>query len=340
MITELILPHIRALTPYSTARDEFSGEASIYLDANENPFPSRVNRYPDPHHRAIKARLSELKRVTPEQLLIANGSDEAIDLLLRTTCAPGDPVITMPPTYGMYKVAAAGNNLRVRQVPLTPSFDPDLTGIAANRDAKLLFACSPNNPTGNQLSLKIIEEILTVFPGIVVVDEAYIDFAAGPSALELLGRYERLVVLQTLSKAWGLAGARLGYAIGHPELIAAISRLKAPYNVNSLTQEIVLERLAQSVAMKTEVSLIVEQRRIVERALRELPNVENVFPSEANFLLVRFSDGDAIFEFLKAHGVIVRNRGGEPGCERCLRVTIGTPQENEHLIKLLVEKRS
>lgn len=335
MIEKLIRPHITRLVPYSTARDEFAGVAQVYLDANENPFASDVNRYPDPHQSAVKARLSTLWGIPLPRLFIGNGSDEPIDLLVRAIAAPGDSVVTMPPTYGMYKVAAYTNDVRTIEVPLTEDFLPDVPAVASIRGATILFICSPNNPTGNQLSLDAIRELIEVFPGVVVVDEAYIDFATGKSAAALIDECDRIVVLRTLSKAWGLAGARLGVAIGDEQMIAALSKIKAPYNVNCLTQTRALEALSEPTRVKRQIRTILSERDRLRRELEEIPCVQRIYPSDANFLLVRFDRASDLFEYLKANGVIVRDRTRERGCDGCLRITVGTPAENTSLLDLL-----
>lgn len=335
MIEKLIRPHIANLTPYSTARDEFTGTAQVYLDANESPFASDVNRYPDPYQREVKDCLSKLWDVPTSRLFVGNGSDEAIDLLVRTLAAPGDFVVTMPPTYGMYKVAARTNDVRVCEVPLTAEFLPDLPSVESASEGKILFVCSPNNPTGNQLPLNIVRELLDMFPGVVVVDEAYIDFAGEDSAVKLLYECDRIVVLRTLSKAWGLAGARLGIAIGDERIIAALSKIKAPYNVNSLTQARVLEFLSKPNRIKEQVTEIVSERKRLADELATIPSVLRVYPSDANFLLVRFDRAAELFEHLKMNGIIVRDRSKEPGCRGCLRITVGTPSENTTLLKIV-----
>ncbi len=335
MIEKLIRPHIANLTPYSTARDEFTDTAQVYLDANENPFASDINRYPDPHQREVKACLSKLWDVPTSRLLVVNGSDEAIDLLVRTLAAPGDFVVTMPPTYGMYKVAARANDVRVCEVPLTAEFLPDIPSVESASEGKILFVCSPNNPTGNQLPLDIVRELLDKFPGVVVVDEAYVDFAAGDSAVKLLDECDRVVVLRTLSKAWGLAGARLGVAIGDERIIAALSKIKAPYNVNSLTQARVLESLSEPTRVKQQITEILSERKRLADELVTISSVKRIYPSDTNFLLVRFDRAAELFEYLKMNGVIVRDRSKEPRCCGCLRITIGTPSENTTLLNIV-----
>jgi histidinol-phosphate aminotransferase len=335
MITTLLRPHLRALTPYSTARDEFTGSARVYLDANENPFGHEaLNRYPDPHSRALKDRISQLKSIPAERIFIGNGSDEAIDLLIRAFVNPGEGVVITPPTYGMYRVATHVNAGRVIEAPLFPDFSLNHEAIsrATTEGGKLLFLCSPNNPTGNQFSLEDIQRVLEYFQGVVVVDEAYIDFASGPSACELLKDSPRLVVLQTLSKAWGMAAIRVGLAFGHPELIQALSRIKLPYNVNQLSQTAALARLAQDEAFDAQVKTILAERARVSAALTTYSCIQAVFPSEANFLLVKCVNAQGLFDSLKARGIIVRDRSRELHCDGCIRITIGTKEENDELL--------
>ena len=339
MVSKFIKPYIRALTPYSTARDEFTGVASIFLDANENPYPSAVNRYPDPHQRALKSRVGALNGIAVEEIFLGNGSDEAIDLLVRVVeCGAGGVTITSP-TYGMYKVAAANNGVAIIDAPLRDDFSLDLEALAlaSGSGSRLLFLCSPNNPTGREYGIDEIEGVLNVFEGIVVVDEAYIDFAEAPSVLELRTRYDRLVVLQTFSKAWGMAGIRLGAAFAAPEIISAMNKLKLPYNVSELTQRYALERLCEPERVEREVIEIRRERARLVRSLQSLPGVERVFPSGCNFLLVRVLNPKALFQLLRSKGIIVRDRSMEPGCEGCLRITIGTNEENVALLDALRE---
>ncbi|RMG58422.1 MAG: histidinol-phosphate transaminase [Bacteroidetes bacterium] len=341
-IEQLTRPHIRDLKPYSSARDEFAGQADIFLDANENSLGSATeeayNRYPDPLQRAIKAQLAPLKGVRPEQIFLGNGSDEPIDLLFRAFCEPKrDHVITMPPTYGMYQVSADLNQVKVVHVPLTDDFQINIAEVitALRPGTKLVFVCSPNNPSGNLMALASIELILQKAKGLVVVDEAYIDFAPEASLLPLLDRYPNLVVLQTFSKAWGLAGLRLGMAFAHPAVIGVLNKIKPPYNVNGLTQEKALEALA-AVAKKDAMvaTLLVERTRLAE-GLAALPIVGKVYPSDANFLLVRMDDARHRYQQLMGQGTIVRDRSRLALCEGCLRITVGTPAENDALLAQL-----
>lgn len=337
MVSNLFREHLKQIVPYSTARDEFPGAARVYLDANENPFEADLNRYPDPHARQLTEALASIKGVSPEQLFVGNGSDEAIDLLIRTVVNPGDGVVITPPTYGMYAVAARNHGAVVLSAPLSKDFSLDLEAIrlASHQGGKLLFLCSPNNPTGNQFSLAEIARVLDCFPGLVVVDEAYIDFASGPSAVSLLDGRERLVVLQTLSKAWGLAGARVGIALGAPALITLLRAIKLPYNVNTLSQRAALVRLQEVERFKEEVAVLVQQREWLTKTLSTLSGVLQVYPSQGNFLLVQIRGSSQVFEALRAEGVIVRDRSRELHCEECLRISIGTPEENELLVEAI-----
>ena len=339
MVERFIKAYIQKLVPYSTARDEFTGVASVYLDANENPYPTTVNRYPDPHQRELKARISELKGISPEKIFLGNGSDEAIDLLVRVVDTSRGGITITSPTYGMYKVAAANNGVGIIDAPLKSDFSLDLGTIRSARQngSSLLFLCSPNNPTGRQYSLAEIRDALEVFDAIVVVDEAYIDFSKEKSALSLLTECDRLVVLQTFSKAWGMAGIRLGVAFGAESLIASMNKLKLPYNVSELTQRYALERLREPQRMQEEVREICSERARVADSLRAMKGVLEVFPSQTNFLLVKVSEPRPAFEYLQGKGVIVRDRSRERGCEGCLRITIGTRDENTVLLQSLRE---
>ncbi len=339
MVNQFIKAYIQALVPYSTARDEFTGVASVYLDANENPYQTSVNRYPDPHQRQLKALISERKGVAVENIFLGNGSDEAIDLLVRVVDTLQGGVTITSPTYGMYKVAAANNGVAVVDAPLRPDFSLNLEAIrsASETGSRLLFLCSPNNPTGTQYTLGEIKSVMDAFAGLVVVDEAYIDFAQAPSALTLLGEYDRLVVLQTFSKAWGMAGIRLGMAFGAKVVIDSMNKLKLPYNVSELTQRYALERLAEPARMESEVREILSERARVASELRRLNGVVEVFPSETNFVLVKVTQARRAFEYLQGKGVIVRDRSKERGCDGCLRITIGTPAENNAVLEGLRE---
>jgi histidinol-phosphate aminotransferase len=335
----LLRHNIKKLVPYSSARDEFKGEASVLLDANENafgsPYSKNYNRYPDPLQQQLKTKLHQIKGVPPENIFLGNGSDEAIDILFRAFCEPGqDNVILVPPTYGMYEVSANINNVAYRKVNLTADYQLDLDGIAAAIDVntKLIFLCSPNNPTGNSIRRQDIETILVNFDGIVVVDEAYINYAKQPSFSKDLPEFPNLVVLQTLSKAWGLAALRLGMAFASQDIIAIFNKIKPPYNINQATQEIVLEALDRVDVVNEWIKETVTEREKLATSLRELPQVEHITPSDANFILVRLEQPRALYTFLVERGIIVRDRSKVELCEGCLRLTIGTAEENKALL--------
>lgn len=340
MIQHLVRPNIQRLTPYASARSEFKGQADVFLDANESPYETGYNRYPDPLQHALKAKISQLKDVAAEHIFLGNGSDEAIDLLLRIFCEPGeDHVVILPPTYGMYKVSAEIANVAVREIPLKPGlFQPDVSAILAQADAhsKLLFLCSPNNPTGNSFSPELVRELLAGFPGIVVVDEAYIDFSAQQSATRWLGEFTNLVVMQTFSKAWGLAGIRLGMAFASEEIIGYFNKVKPPYNVNQLTQETALKALNDKARKGQQVQQVLGQRALLQQYLGGLPFVQRIYPSDANFLLVKMEDARGVYDYLVGKGIIVRDRSKVALCEGCLRITVGTPAENERVFRALV----
>ncbi len=338
-LNALLRDNIKKLIPYSSARSEFKGEASILLDANENafgsPYMDDYSRYPDPLQHAVKDKLSKIKAVPATQIFLGNGSDEAIDILFRAFCTPGqDNVILVPPTYGMYEVSANINDVHCHKVNLTADYQLDLDGIAAAIDAhtKIIFICSPNNPTGNSLNRQDIETILVNFDGIVVVDEAYINFSKLPSFSKDLAEFPNLVVLQTLSKAWGLAALRLGMAFASEEIIAVFNKIKPPYNINQATQEIVLAALEQVEQVNTWIKHTVQEREELSAALRKLPTVEHVTPSDANFILVKLAEPRALYNFLVSKGIIVRDRSKVALCEGCLRLTVGTAAENTALL--------
>jgi histidinol-phosphate aminotransferase len=338
MLESIIRKNILSLSPYSSARTEFTGEASTFLDANENPYDNGYNRYPDPLQRPVKALLAPMKGVREEQLFLGNGSDEAIDLVYRIFCEPGRSNVVAPaPTYGMYEVCARINDVEYRSIPLTADFQLDMPAMRAAIDSetRVLWLCSPNNPTGNSFAVEQIEELLALCPGIVVIDEAYIDFSERPSMLRQLERYPRLIVLQTLSKAWGQAAIRCGMAFASPEIIGYFNKVKYPYNVPLPTQQQALRALRDVPAKERAVREILEQRALVAEALRALPYCQQVFPSDANFLLVRVDDANATYDYLVRQGIIVRNRNRVTLCAGCLRITIGTPQENERLLTAL-----
>jgi len=341
-IIQLLRPNIRDLVPYSSARSEYSGKDVIYLDANENSFGSAAgenyNRYPDPMQSALKEIIATIKNIDSERIFLGNGSDEPIDLLIRSFCEPGvDNIIVLLPTYGMYAVCAAINNVAVKEVLLTPDFQLDTDHVLAVFDerSKVLFICSPNNPTGNLINEKAIVTLLERFPGIIVVDEAYIDFAADNSLLGRLSTYNNLVILQTCSKAWGLAGLRLGMAFADPEIIAILNKVKAPYNINAATQAITIKALSSQNFINDKVQRITRERERVATALVNYPCVIKVFPSVANFLLVKVTDAKALYSHLKKQGIIVRDRSNDPMCAGCLRITIGDVAENNLLINAI-----
>ncbi|WP_286778478.1 MULTISPECIES: histidinol-phosphate transaminase [Sphingobacterium] len=341
-LNNLLRENIKKLVPYSSARDEFKGEASILIDANENPFGSPLNhdynRYPDPLQHQVKAKLSKIKGVPSENIFLGNGSDEAIDILYRAFCTPGvDNVILVPPTYGMYEVSANINDVAFKKVNLTADYQLDLDGIANAIDAhtKLIFICSPNNPTGNSIRRQDIETILNNFQGLVVVDEAYINFSAVKSFTQELAEYPNLVVLQTLSKAWGLAALRLGMAFASKEIIAVYNKIKPPYNINQATQDIVLEALDQVDQVNDWIKETVAEREKLVRELLELDYVQNITPSDANFILVKMDQPREVYDYLVQYGIIVRDRSKVELCEGCLRITVGTPAENKTLLEKL-----
>ena len=343
--TGLIRPSVERMQAYSSARDEFEGLAPVMLDANENSLgsvgPDDFSRYPDPHQRAIKVDLAKLKGVAPGQIFLGNGSDEAIDLLVRLTCTPGqDAIVICPPTYGMYEVAANLNDVRVERLPLTAEFQlpANAAAVLAASHAKLVFLCSPNNPTGNLLAKDAIETILANFRGLVVVDEAYADFADAPSWITRLAEFPRLLVMQTFSKAWGLAGLRLGVAYASAELIGYLNKIKPPYNISAATQQHALAALANAPQLPKMRAELLQGREWLSRQLNTLPIVNHIFPSDANFLLVRFKgDATAVYDALSSRGIVVRNRTGQPGCAGCLRLTVGTAAENAQLVQALAE---
>ena len=335
-IESLVRANIAALSPYSTARDEYQGELGVFLDANESPYENGYNRYPDPHQKSLKARLSQIKGVGAKNIFVGNGSDEAIDLMFRVFCEPAqDNAVAIAPSYGMYKVSAAINNVEMREVQLGEDFSLPVDALleACDQNTKLMFICSPNNPTGNSFPRKDILRLAEEFEGMLIVDEAYIDFAEAESLKSEIERYPNIVVLQTMSKAWAMAGLRLGLALADSRVVEIMSQVKYPYNINKAALQIVEQLLDEPIDDK--VAEIVEQRGVVAEKLAQMPFVGKVYPSDANFVLTKVDDADAIYEHLIADGIIVRNRNRVRGCEGCLRITIGTKQENEKLIKSL-----
>ena len=336
----LVRPNIWNLVPYSSARSEFTGAASVFLDANENPFNNPYNRYPDPLQQEVKALIAQLRGVAAGQIFLGVGSDECIDVVYRTFCRPGvDNVVAMSPSYGMYEVCADINDVEYRRVPLTDDFslDADAMLAAADERTKVMWICSPNNPTGNAFALDEIEAICSRFAGIVVVDEAYIDFSTRGSMLSCLDSLPNLIVMQTLSKAWGSASVRLGIAYASAEIIGIFNKVKYPYNINLLTQRYAIDRLERHSEVAAWVELLKANRQWLIEALGSLRCVKHIYPTDANFVLVRVSDADAIYDYLRAGGIIVRNRNRVEKCLGCLRITVGTAEEHEILINALKE---
>ena len=341
-LDKLVRENIRRLAPYSSARHEFAGKAEVFLDANENPFgsplPQNYNRYPDPRQMAIRRTVAELNGIKPSQVFVGNGSDEAIDLLFRIFCHPGlDDVLICPPTYGMYTVAAAVNDVDVRKANLTADFELDLDRIknTIGKNTKIVFLCSPNNPTGNSISRVEVLEIADFFSGLVIVDEAYIDFSGEASLVSQLENHLNLVVLQTFSKAWGLAGLRVGLAFANEEIIKLFDMVKPPYNVSQIAQELTLEALHSRSKVAETASRIVRERKILADRLDRFSFVEKIYPSDANFLLVKTHLPNAIYDFLLVEKIVVRNRSNVELCEGCLRITVGTTEENRILLRAL-----
>lgn len=331
-------PNVRHMQAYSSARSEYKGSASIWLDANENPFGKVFHRYPDPLQQKVKTRLAELKFVQSQQLFLGNGSDEVLDLVMRAFCVPGkDAAISCPPTYGMYRVLAELNDVELREVPLDDDFDLDVEGILAKADehCKLLFLCSPNNPTGNAFKVERVRRLLGEFSGLVLIDEAYIEFAEQDSFVSCLEEFPNLIISQTLSKAWGLAGLRLGMAIAHTKIVEVLNRIKPPYNISRVNQEAALEKLKKEVQVAKEVAQIRVQRQLLKNALQELPFVRKVYPSDANFLLVKVWRPEELYDYLLEEGIVIRLRHRLAGCKDSVRFSIGSPAENERLVQAL-----
>ena len=341
-INKLIRENIKKLIPYSSARDEFTGRADIFLDANENslgsPLPNKYNRYPDPHQWKIKQKIAEIKGVPPQNIFIGNGSDECIDILYRGFCNPGkDNVIICPPTYGMYEVSAAINDVEIRRARLLDDFQLDLSYLEklVDENTKLIWICSPNNPTANSINRHDIETVLNNFDGIVVIDEAYINFSRQKSFISELTEYPNLVVMHTLSKAWGLAALRLGMAFASEDIIAVFNKIKPPYNIGQATQELVLQALENVAEVNEFIRELVQRREEMATSLKKVSVVEKIFPSDANFLLVKVNDARALYNYLLTKAIVVRDRSRVELCEGCLRITVGTKRENEQLIEAL-----
>lgn len=332
--------NVKGLSPYSSARDEYvsDGSTMVFLDANENPYDNGVNRYPDPQQRGLKSILANQRGIKEENILLGNGSDEVLDLLFRAFCEPKeDNILTLPPTYGMYKVLSGINLVENKEVLLDHDFQPNISKILESIDnhTKLLFLCSPNNPTGNSFSQKRIEQLLESFNGLVIIDEAYIDFSSQKSWVSRLGEYPNLVITQTLSKAYGMAGIRLGICMASKEIIAVLNKIKPPYNVNELTQQRAISRVVDQKGVQQEVSNILEEREKLNKALSEVSFVTDIFPTDANFILAKVDDATKRYNQLLEKGIVVRNRTTQPLCKNTLRFTVGTSNENKKLIKAL-----
>lgn len=343
-LNKITRDNIKRLVPYASARDEFKGEASVYLDANENSLGSPLvrwyNRYPDPHQWKVKEKLGVIKGIRPENIFLGNGSDECIDILYRAFCRPGiDNVIICPPTYGMYEVSANINDVEVRKVSLTPEFQLDLDAIAdaVDENSKLIWICSPNNPTGNSLNRSDVEVILNNFPGLVIVDEAYINFSRNRSFVQELAEYPNLVVLQTLSKAWGLAGLRLGMAFAGESIIDIYNKVKPPYNISEATQELVLKALEEVGMVNDMIRIIIDLRTQLMKGLADVPMVQRLLPTDANFLMIEVPEARKVYDYLLEKGIVVRDRSKVTLCEDCLRITVGTEAENLKLLAALKE---
>jgi histidinol-phosphate aminotransferase len=343
-LDKLVRPNIKTLKPYSSAKDEYTGDAKILLDANENslgsPLTKWYNRYPDPYQQKLKEKLAFVKQIAANQIFIGNGSDECIDILFRTFCEPGkDNIIICPPTYPMYEVSANINDVQVQSAPLLSDYQLNLAHIEqlVNDQTKIIWICSPNNPTGNSIDRIDIETILNHFKGIVVVDEAYINFSKQKSFVQSLIDYPNLVVLQTLSKAWGLAGLRLGMCFASPQIIGFLNKVKAPYNINIVTQELALQALEEVGQVNDMIKLLVDMRNALAQVIASMPHVIQVFPSDTNFILVKIPKARELYEYLLSHGIIVRDRSALELCEDSLRITVGTEQENTLLVDAMYE---
>jgi histidinol-phosphate aminotransferase len=343
-LDKLVRPNIKTLKPYSSAKDEYTGEAKILLDANENslgsPLTKWYNRYPDPYQQKLKEKLAFVKQIAANQIFIGNGSDECIDILFRTFCEPGkDNIIICPPTYPMYEVSANINDIQIQKAPLLSDYQLNVAHIEqlVNAHTKIIWICSPNNPTGNSLDRIDIETILNHFDGVVVIDEAYINFSKQKSFVQSLIDYPNLVVLQTLSKAWGLAGLRLGMCFANPDIIGYMNKVKAPYNINIVTQELALQALEEVGQVNDMIKLLVDMRNALAEVIASMPHVIQVFPSDTNFILVKIPKARALYEYLLSQGIIVRDRSALELCEDSLRITVGTEQENTALVDAMYQ---
>ena len=343
-LNNLLRENIKKLIPYSSARDEFSGEAKVFLDANENslgsPLPKWYNRYPDPYQHKLKEAISKVKGIETEHIFLGNGSDECIDLLYRCFCDPGkDNVIICPPTYGMYEVSAHINDVEVRKAPLLDNFQLDLIHIEnlVDENTKLIWICSPNNPTGNSFNREDVEMVINNFNGIVVIDEAYINFSKQKSFIQELTEYPNLVIMQTFSKAWGLAALRLGIAFASSEIVSVLNKVKPPYNINQATQELALKALEEVGQVNDMIHELVAMREALSEVFQRMPTVEKVFPSDANFILAKIKDARKVYEYLLSKGIVVRDRSNVKLCDNCLRITVGTEEENTLLVDAMIE---
>lgn len=338
-LENLIRENVKKLSPYSSARDEFEHftKSMIYLDANENPFSNRVNRYPDPQQKELKSLLADKNKVSKDTILLGNGSDEVLDLIFRAFCEPNrDNIITLPPTYGMYGVLANINAIENREVVLNKDFQPDVEAIlnAVDNNTKIIFLCSPNNPTGNSFSSKAILKLMNNFYGLIVIDEAYIDFSKKESWLSVLNDCPNLIITQTLSKAYAMAGLRIGVLYASREIITVLNKIKPPYNINVLSQETAIKKLLQR-TVASQIKKIVIERKKLTKALSKSEFVQKIYPSDANFILIKVDDADFRYQQFLENGIVVRNRSNQPLCENCLRISIGTKEENEQIIQLI-----
>ncbi len=339
-LNKIIRNNIQKLQPYSSAREDFTGKSDIFLDANENPFNNGINRYPDPFQSELKKQISEIKNIETEKIFLGNGSDEVLDLAMRIFCEPiTDNIIICPPTYGMYKVLADINNIDAKEVLLNSDFSLNTENIVktCNRNTKMIILCSPNNPTGNSIPKKDIEFLLNSTSSIVLVDEAYIDFSDKESAVNLIDKYPNLIVSQTLSKAYGMAGLRVGLAFAQRSIVDVFNKVKPPYNINTLSQEKALETLLQEGNYTEKLTKIKQQKQVLINALENISFIKNIYPSDANFLLVKFENAKKLYSYLLKQGIVVRDRSNQPLCEECLRITVGTERENKILIEKLKE---
>ena len=339
-LNKIIRPIIKDLKPYSSARDEFTGKAEVYLDANENPFETGLNRYPDPFQQKLKGKISKIKNIPTDSILLGNGSDELIDLIFRAFCEPGkDEVIILPPTYGMYQVCADINHIKTNKISLTKDFEIDepLLFKGINENTKIIWICSPNNPTGNTMDPVVIKNILNSFSGIVVIDEAYIDFSSSQSWIDFLDFHPILIIIQTLSKAWGLAGLRLGMGFASKQIIAILNKIKPPYNINSLTQEKALEAIGYLEEKNNAVDTILNEKVKLIENIKLIERVKYIYPSDTNFILVKINNATNIYNELVERSIIVRNRSNVSLCEDCLRITVGDSTENKKLLDAIKE---